>query len=291
MVNWLHKRRSRHKVHQHLLAHCNTTSAIHVNLWIVIEFSGHVIVIYIADVVVIVICVITFTYLITDNGWIKFTDFQPITWQCPRMRRFGEIDQTFVFVRNTNTWMFVDRFFVCIRISVAMWKMTATWTCQAIWLWWWWCCRSTCFYRWYRCDGIFESYSTNQMQRINYKLLFKSMLLHCLPSSSMTNTSSSLSMLFWLVKWLPSCEPAITFKPIPLSTNGEVEFNWCDGGIDEFGVGNDDPVIDAFDDECIKTESAASTYDRNSELPKYSSRTNLATWKYDYSITIRVRRR
>lgn len=68
-------------------------------------------------------------------------------------------------------------------------------------------------------------------------------------------------MLLWLLKWLANCEAAITFKPMPLSTNGDAELNWCDGGICEVGVGNDEPDMDAVDDECIKTESAASTYD------------------------------
>lgn len=99
------------------------------------------------------------------------------------------------------------------------------------------------------------------------------------PSSSMTKTSSSLSMLLWLVNWPPNCEAAITFKPMPLSTNGDAELNWCDDGICEVDVCNDEPDIDVVDDECIKMESAASTYDWNSELPKYSSNTNLATWK------------
>lgn len=65
---------------------------------------------------------------------------------------------------------------------------------------------------------------------------------------------------------------------MPLSTNGDVELNWCDGGICEVGVGNDELDIEADDVECIKMESAASTHDWNSVQPKYSSNTNLATW-------------
>lgn len=70
------------------------------------------------------------------------------------MRRFREIDQTFVFVCDTNWRLLV----ACIGICVAVWEMTTAWPRQTIWLWR--RCRCHCarFVRRHRCQCIWNEY-------------------------------------------------------------------------------------------------------------------------------------
>lgn len=68
------------------------------------------------------------------------------------MRRFREINQTFVFVCDTNRRLLV----ACFGICFAVWEMTATWSRQTIRLWRRRHCHCTGFSRRYGCQCIWN---------------------------------------------------------------------------------------------------------------------------------------
>lgn len=102
----------------------------------VVRLSMEFVMVVIGNVVlieIVVVLVITITYLIAYDVRIQFTDFQPIMWKLTRMMELGHQFQTFIIVWNMHVgFLFRLILFQRIQFGVGQRKMTTTRSCQSI---------------------------------------------------------------------------------------------------------------------------------------------------------------